>query len=167
MLNERLGKIHFWLWFIGFNLTFAPMHWLGLQGMIRRTWRYHPSLEFWNRLVSIGAFIIALGLLVFIFNWYEEDEEGRPVRRPEADSLVADLQQEGNHPSQPIHLPNQTYFPFVMAAGLPLIGYGIIFHTSAIGKALIVVGVLLSLSALIGWGAEPLEEAHHTPAEAH
>jgi cytochrome c oxidase subunit 1 len=216
MLNERLGKIHFWLWFIGFNLTFAPMHWLGLQGMIRRTWRYHPSLEFWNRLVSIGAFIIALGLLVFIFNWvrsrrkgeiagmdpwdartlewsipnptpvhnfskvptvhgldefwhqkYEEDEEGRPVRRGEADSLVVALEQEGNHPSQPIHLPNQTYFPFVMAAGLPLIGYGIIFHTSAVGKALIVLGALLSLSALIGWGAEPLEEAHHSPAGAH
>jgi len=107
------------------------------------------------------------GLDDFWHQKYEEDEEGRPVRRPEADSLVADLEQEGNHPSRPVHLPNQTYFPFVMAAGLPLIGYGIILHTSAVGKALIVLGALLSLSALIGWAAEPLEEAHHSPAEAH
>ena len=54
-----------------------------------------------------------------------------------------------------------------MAAGLPLIGYGIIFHTSALGKALIVIGVLLSLTALIGWGAEPLEEAALTPVGDH
>jgi hypothetical protein len=54
-----------------------------------------------------------------------------------------------------------------MAGGLPLIGYGIIFHTSAVGKALIALGVLLSLSALIGWATEPLEEAHHAPDEAH
>jgi len=42
--SERLGKIHFWLMFIGFNLTFAPMHWLGLQGMVRRTWTYDEDL---------------------------------------------------------------------------------------------------------------------------
>jgi cytochrome c oxidase subunit 1 len=216
MLNERLGKIHFWLWFIGFNMTFAPMHWLGFQGMIRRTWRYHPSLEFWNQIVSIGAFIIALGLVVFIFNWvrsrrhgpiagmdpwdartlewsipnptpvhnfstvptvhgldefwhrkYGEDDEGRPVRKDDADSYVARLGEEGNDPAVPIHLPNPTYFPFLMAAGLPLIGYGIIFHTSAVGKALIAIGVLLSLSALMGWATEPLEEGHHGPVEAH
>jgi hypothetical protein len=47
-----------------------------------------------------------------------------------------------------------------MAAGMPLIGYGIIFHTSMVGKALIVIGVLVSLIALIGWGSEPLEEPH-------
>ncbi|MGZ5385254.1 MAG: cytochrome c oxidase subunit I, partial [Acidimicrobiia bacterium] len=40
MYSERLGKTHFWLMFLGFNLTFAPMHWLGLQGMVRRTWQY-------------------------------------------------------------------------------------------------------------------------------
>ena len=45
-----------------------------------------------------------------------------------------------------------------MAIGLPLIGYGIIYHTSLIGKALLVIGPLITISALIGWGIEPLEE---------
>ena len=71
LMNEKLGKAHFWIQFIGFNLTFAPMHWLGLQGMVRRTWRYAPEtgLEPWNLAVTIGAFIIALGVAVFIVNW--------------------------------------------------------------------------------------------------
>jgi hypothetical protein len=45
-----------------------------------------------------------------------------------------------------------------MAMGLPLIGYGIIYHTSIIGKALLVIGPLITIGALIGWGIEPLEE---------
>jgi len=213
MLNERLGKIHFWLWMLGFNLTFAPMHWLGLQGMIRRTWRYDPSLEFWNRLVTLGAFIIAVGLLFFMWNFYvskrrgtpagmdpwdartlewsipnptpafnfaevpvvhsldewwhekyEEDKAGRPVRRDGAEATIERLHEINTNPPHPIHLPNPSYFPIVMAAGLPLIAYGIIFHVSLLGKALIVAGTLLSLAALIGWGSEPLEEAHVEPA---
>jgi cytochrome c oxidase subunit 1 len=98
---------------------------------------------------------------------YDEDDEGRPVRKPEADDHVAHLDEIGIHPPFPVHLPNPSYFPVVMAAGLPLIGYGIIFHTSAVGKALIVVGVLISLVALIGWGAEPLEEPHLPSTGAH
>jgi cytochrome c oxidase subunit 1 len=98
---------------------------------------------------------------------YDEDEEGRPVRKKEADDHVAHLGEIGNHPPVPVHLPNPSYFPVVMAAGLPLIGYGIIFHTSALGKALIAVGVLISLVALIGWGAEPLEEPHSPSAGAY
>jgi cytochrome c oxidase subunit 1 len=107
------------------------------------------------------------GLDEFWHRKYGEDDEGRPVRKDDADSYVARLGEEGNDPAVPIHLPNPTYFPFLMAAGLPLIGYGIIFHTSAVGKALIAIGVLLSLSALMGWATEPLEEGHHGPVEAH
>ncbi len=215
LLNDRLGKVHFWLWLIGFNMTFAPMHWLGLQGMIRRTWRYHPSLQFWNVVVSTGAFVIALGLLVFIFNWvrsrrhgemagmdpwdartlewsipnptpvhnfsvvpvvhgldafwhekYDEDEEGRPSRREEADALVARLDAEGRHPSTPIHLPNPSYFPVLAAAGLPIIGYGVLLFQSMLGKGLMVLGAVFALAAFIGWASEPLEEAHHE-AGAH
>ncbi len=70
MLNERLGKWHFWLMFLGFNLTFGPMHILGLDGMPRRTYRYPEGLgwEFWNGMATIGSFIIALSVLLFIIN---------------------------------------------------------------------------------------------------
>ncbi len=48
MYNERLGKIHFWLTFVGFNVTFFPMHWIGLQGMPRRVADYAPEFGNWN-----------------------------------------------------------------------------------------------------------------------
>jgi cytochrome c oxidase, subunit I len=69
-LSERLGKVHFWLFVLGMNLTFGPMHILGLQGMIRRTYTYPPTLglTFWNQVATVGAFLIALGVLVFIVN---------------------------------------------------------------------------------------------------
>ncbi len=71
MYSERLGKMHFWLMFIGFNLTFAPMHWLGLQGMVRRTWQYavDTNLGPWNMVVTIGSFVIAASILIFMWNW--------------------------------------------------------------------------------------------------
>ncbi len=70
LLSERLGKIHFVLMIVGFNLAFGPMHILGLQGMIRREYTYPASLglTFWNEVSSIGAFTIALSILIFIVN---------------------------------------------------------------------------------------------------
>ncbi len=207
LMSEKIGKLHFWLTFIGFNLTFAPMHWLGLQGMVRRTWKYGAEfgLERWNVVSTIGSFIIALSVLVFIFNWwrsktkgdvagmdpwdartvdwmtpnptpeynfgvqpvvstldefwhrkYTEDAEGRAVRRPEADEIVTALEFEGLNPPNPIPLPRPSYFPIVLAAGIPLISWGLIYHEGAWGKALVVIGVLMILVGAIGWGIEPL-----------
>jgi cytochrome c oxidase subunit 1 len=70
LLREKLGKLHFVLMVIGTNLTFAPMFWLGQWGMPRRIARYpeHPGWVTLNRLESIGAGIIALGVLVFLIN---------------------------------------------------------------------------------------------------
>jgi cytochrome c oxidase subunit 1 len=70
MLDERLGKINFWTFLIGFNLTFFPMHLLGLYGMPRRTYRYDEGLgwEGMNQVVSIGGFILAFSVLVFLVN---------------------------------------------------------------------------------------------------
>src|SRR4051794_1725650 len=70
MLNEKMGKLNFWLMVIGFNLTFFPMHFLGFEGQPRRTYTY-PSGMGWdsmNLLATIGAFIIAASVLVFIVN---------------------------------------------------------------------------------------------------
>jgi cytochrome c oxidase subunit 1 len=70
MLGERLGKANFWLMLVGFNMTFGPMHVLGLQGMPRRIQSYPESLglTFWNLVSTIGAFIIAVSVLVFLVN---------------------------------------------------------------------------------------------------
>jgi cytochrome c oxidase subunit 1 len=70
MLDERLGKAHFWLVFLGFNLTFFPQHMLGLLGMPRRIFTYHQHglFETYNLLSSIGSGVMAIGMLVFVFN---------------------------------------------------------------------------------------------------
>ncbi len=69
-LGERMGKAHFWIMLIGFNLTFGPMHILGLQGMSRRIYTYDDGLgfNFWNMVSTIGAFTIAVSVIVFILN---------------------------------------------------------------------------------------------------
>ena len=70
MLDERLGKIHFWLMLIGFNVTFFPMHIVGLNGMPRRVYTYPEGLGFetLNRLETVGAFILGFSFLVFLIN---------------------------------------------------------------------------------------------------
>jgi cytochrome c oxidase subunit 1 len=72
MLNERLGKIHFWLLFIGFHTTFLVQHWLGVLGMPRRYATYQPGDGFtWmNQLSTIGAMILGFSMLPFILNVY-------------------------------------------------------------------------------------------------
>jgi cytochrome c oxidase subunit 1 len=68
MYNERLGKIHFLLTFVFFNLTFFPMHWLGLQGMPRRVADYSPRFEDLNLFISISSFALGASAIVFFYN---------------------------------------------------------------------------------------------------
>jgi len=225
MLSDRLGKLHFWLMLIGFNLTFGPFHILGLQGMPRRIYRY-PSgrgWDFWNLVATIGSFIIAFSVLVFIINvvksrrgpkvaedpwdartlewsipnpppaynfaevpiitsrdevWhrkYAEDEQGGPVPRsvPEVPSEPARLEvtatgngesaeleveeepeEEVREPTAHdlhIHMPSPSYYPLLVAIGLPIICYGLMYkawYVSAIGALVILAGVY-------GWALEP------------
>ena len=79
MLDERLGQIHFWLMLIGFNMTFFPMHYLGLIGMPRRIYTYAPDLgwNFWNLVATIGSFVIALSIAVFIANVWTTRRRGQ------------------------------------------------------------------------------------------
>ena len=78
MLDERLGKLHFWLQFIGFNMAFFPMHFLGLQGMPRRYSSYgaESGWWFWNVVATVGAFLIAAGILVFLMNAARSFKDG-------------------------------------------------------------------------------------------
>ena len=68
MYYEGLGKLHFWLTFLGTALNFLPMHPLGLMGMPRRVASYDPEFAFWNVLASIGAFLLGMSTLPFLVN---------------------------------------------------------------------------------------------------
>jgi cytochrome c oxidase subunit 1 len=69
ILHEGLGKLHFWLMFVGFNLAFFPQHLLGLDGMVRRIYTYdRPGWEAENLISTIGAYVMAVGILVFVAN---------------------------------------------------------------------------------------------------
>src|SRR5438128_2336755 len=66
--NEKLGKLHFWLTFVGFNLTFFPMHLIGTQGMPRRVSDYAPQFANWNLFISIASFALGASTIVFLYN---------------------------------------------------------------------------------------------------
>src|SRR5215204_4827659 len=211
MLSEKLGKWHFWTLFVAFNLTFGPMHILGLQGMPRRMHTYVDGygFNFWNLVATIGAFSIAVSLLIFTWNvvasyrrhrknpvnpgpdpwdarslewsiqspspahnfdvvptvsrldehWhhkYQEDENGR-VRRVATGAEVA---QPGDGTGA--HLPSPSYWPIVLALGLPIIGYGLIFNlgVAALGGVLVVL-------AGFAWGFEPADDPEAAHAHGH
>ena len=79
LLSETLGKWHFWLFVIGFHLTFDFMHIPGLLGMPRRIYTYEPGRgwDIWNQIVGIGAAVQAIAILVFVFNLIASYRNGR------------------------------------------------------------------------------------------
>jgi cytochrome c oxidase subunit 1 len=79
MYNETLGKIHFWMTFIGFNVTFFPMHWLGLQGMPRRVSDYADRFGDLNFVISIASFFLGASTVVFIYNMIVSWRRGEPA----------------------------------------------------------------------------------------
>lgn len=81
LLDERLGKVSFWLMFAGFNLAFFPMHVSGLLGQPRRTYTYAAGLgwDVWNLMATVGAFVLALGVLLTFVNWMRSVRSGRPA----------------------------------------------------------------------------------------
>jgi len=68
MYSEFWGQVHFWVFFIGVNILFFPMHFLGLQGMPRRYPDYPDAYGYWNHIASIGYFIMAASMIVFFAN---------------------------------------------------------------------------------------------------
>jgi cytochrome c oxidase subunit 1 len=207
-LDNKWGKVNFWLQLIGMNMTFGPMHILGLQGMSRRIDHYSPGFgfEFWNLIVSIGAFVIALSVAAFLVNvvmstvrykrglippagpdpwdarslewmtaspvpehnydeeievhgldefWHRKygyDKDHKVVRIATSDEVA---HKGDNHN---VHLPSPSYWPLVVALGLPLIGYAVIFNL-----LLAIPGAILVLGGVYGWVMEPPDD----PNKAH
>ena len=212
-LGERTGKINFWILLIGFNLTFGPMHILGLQGMPRRTYTYRDGYGFnlWNFVSTVGAFIIAVSFLIFFWNiwasyrkakvaaggkghklsmpadpwdsrslewiipsptpvhnfdviptvqsldefWhrkYGEDEAGRLVRIAATEDVV----QKGDATN--VHLPSPSYYPIVLAFGLPWITWGLIYNLW-----FCVFGAIFVIAGIYGWVMEPSTD----PSDGH
>jgi cytochrome c oxidase subunit I+III len=101
MLSDKLGKIAFWLAFVGFNVAFLPMHWTGLRGMPRRVFTYPAGIGFDNlNLVStIGAFILAAGLAVILWDMVRPKRAQPHAKRNPWDAGTIDWVQE--MPGQP------------------------------------------------------------------
>ena len=213
MLDETWGKWNFWLMIIGMNLTFGPMHIIGLQGQPRRMYVWTEAragsgffdLGFWNLVASIGSFILGIGVLLFFINVYLSHRRHGPApldpwdarslewlttsppkehnfdRTPTvghldeffhrkyedrgenghhdyhqvatAEDLMAD--EEANADAH-IHLPSPSYWPIVLAFGLPVMAYGVIYNI-----LLIPAGAAIVLLAMFGWSLEP-----HTASDA-
>jgi cytochrome c oxidase subunit 1 len=78
VLDEGLGKRHFWITFIAFNVTFFPMHFLGVDGMPRRTYTYAAleGWDLWNMVATVGALVIGLAQLIFVYNFFRHFKKG-------------------------------------------------------------------------------------------
>lgn len=80
-MSERLGKLHFWLFFIAFNVTFFPQHFLGIAGMPRRIYTYEQGLGFgsWNLVSTIGAWGLGFTFLLLVYNMFQGVRNGERV----------------------------------------------------------------------------------------
>jgi cytochrome c oxidase subunit I len=184
-LSEALGKVHFWLFFIGMNLTFFPMHLLGVAGMPRRIYTYDAQLGwgFWNMVETIGAFTIALGMLVFVWNFLRAVRQ--PATAPDDPWGGATLEWATSSPPPEhdfdvipevhdrdplwynrehgiklapapehlhIHVPPPSYYPMVLAAGVLLVGVGVLSNL-----AVTALGVVIAIYATWAWTLEPTD----------
>lgn len=92
MYNETLGRIHFVLTFIGTNLTFLPMHSLGMHGMPRRVAMYDPQFEFLNKVCTYGSILLGISVLPFLVNMIWSWSQGAPAGRNPWRSLTLEWQ---------------------------------------------------------------------------
>ena len=206
MLNETWGRWNFWLMIIGMNLTFGPMHIIGLQGQPRRMYVWTENragegffnLGMWNLVSTIGSFILGVGAVLFLVNvWVSRKNPPAPADPWDARSLewittnppkehnfdriptvhaldeffhrkYEDVGEDGQHDYKQvrtgeqviemeeanaeahIHLPSPSYWPIILAFGILVISYGVIYST-----LLLAAGAAIAVLALFGWALEP------------
>jgi cytochrome c oxidase subunit I len=184
LLSERLGKWHFWLMLIGMNLTFFPMHFIGLLGMPRRVYTYRPELGVagMNLAATIGAFVIALSMLFFIYNVWRTRRHGQPAGNdpwggatlewaipspppaynfsviPEVSSRMPLWAKGGMtpvpaQPREPIHMPPGSFWPLLAALGILVAATGAVTHHLWI----VLTGGAVLLISIYSWAFEPFE----------
>ncbi|MCY4473945.1 MAG: cytochrome c oxidase subunit I [Chloroflexi bacterium] len=222
MLSEKLGIINWLIMLIGFNLQFAPQHWLGLDGMPRRIFTYAENMgwENTNMIASAGGFLMAFSVLLFMINvvysarkrvpagddpwdgrtlewsissppphynfekipnvehrddfWftkhpeliaeYYHDEHSGELTAPSGAQFDDDVAEEEDEHSEEhhgddehghggIHLPDMSYYPIILAAGLTIVGAGLMTAVPVI-----VIGTIVLLWGLLGWSFEPVND---------
>ncbi|MGH7540142.1 MAG: cytochrome c oxidase subunit I [Gemmatimonadota bacterium] len=195
LLDERLGRWHFWLTFLAFNVTFFPMHISGMLGQPRRTWTYAEGLglEGLNLASTAGALLFTVAFLTLLVNLWRSRRRGEPAGPnpwdaptlewtlpsppphynfaviPEVESRdplwhdarhglatgpgtgVTPRLQPATAPG-PIHMPDPSYWPLVMALGMLVLAIG-----GLAGLAVALAGLALTLVGLYGWAFEPVE----------
>jgi cytochrome c oxidase subunit 1 len=204
LLNERLGTWNFWFMVIGMNMTFGPMHILGLQGQPRRMYQWTEAragegffnLGFWNLIASIGSLVLVVGVLFFLINiyittrrgevspldpwnarsleWmtsnppkehnfdsiptvhhldeffhrkYQEDANGVMQQVKTAEEVLKELEDNAD---AHIHMPSPSYWPIVLALGLPVAAFGVIYSIPVA-----IFGAVIILFGAYGWAIEP------------
>jgi len=198
MFDEKMGKIHFWLMIVGQNITFFPMHFVGMDGMPRRIYTYVEGMgwDMWNGVATFGVFILIAGFLVFIYNmvisWKNGDKapsdpwDGRtlewsiPSPPPEYNfkeiPVVRSLDDwwatkqgsphkevpvsggSGEEDGHDIHLPQPSYWPFVVAIGILIGGYGVVFNQLIVPWALASIGTFIGFVGVYAWSLEPVND---------
>ncbi len=189
LLSETLARWHFGFMFVGMNLTYFPFYLLGLNGMPRRVFTYGPE-QGWstlNLISTVGAFMIATSVLIFIINFFISQRKGAlagndpwdgqtlewtvsspppqhnfaqiPIvhsRRPFWDQKYPPegkapvSAEEVNRPTIGIHLPEGSYYPIVIALGLLICTFGMIYSTF-----IVIPGLVVVFYGIIGWFREP------------
>ena len=178
MMSETLGKWHFWTMLAAFNLTFFPMHFLGLLGMPRRTWTYMEGLGFgdMNLAATVGSFVLAASTLIFFWNFFRSMRKGEeaPANPWGASTL------EWAIPSPPPHynfaeiptvrrrdplwtddgadvpageepvMPSPSWRPIVVSTGLLLMAAG-----ALASLWVVLAGVAVTVWGIYGWAFEP------------
>ncbi|HEX7337458.1 MAG TPA: cytochrome c oxidase subunit I [Gemmatimonadales bacterium] len=165
MLNERLGKLHFWLMMIGFNLTFFPMHFVGLHGMPRRVYTYPEGLgfELMNQIETAGSFVLGLAFLVFLWNIYKTSRGPRnapadPWNGATLEWAIPSPPQEFNFAKIPVVHGRDALWEQKRQRGGPLpeparvSGQGIHMPNPSYWPAVTAVGVLAVLVSLMTLG---------------
>jgi cytochrome c oxidase subunit 1 len=184
-LDETLGKIHFWLLFIGMNMTFFPMHFLGIAGMPRRIYTYDADLGWdeWNLVATIGSYILGFSILVFLINFFAtmRKEPSAPNNPwdggtlewattsppPEHDFDVVPVVRDRDpvwydrdHNIAPPEVPANLHIHLPPPSYFPLVlagGVALIGIGVLSHLAVTVLGAVVAIYAVWGWALEPTD----------